>query len=168
MTRRDYMWKWLAYGVALLLVAVVNYQVLTALPLHAVPVLLPMAVVAVGVLEGAVSGAGFGVAAGLLLSAATHGSPLWVAVLPLLGLVCGLLTQYVLRRDFVGFLLAGLAAGAVYEAAQTAAHLLDGAAGLETLLRVAVPEYLWTAAFSIPVYGVCHFCCRHYGRIYHE
>lgn len=168
MTRRDFMWKWLSYGVALILVTIVNYNVLTLLPLHAVPLLLPAMAVAVGILEGAASGAGFGIAAGLMLSAATHGSLLWVAGLSLLGMVCGLLTQYVLRRDFVGFLLASLVAGLLREGVQLGVRLLGGAAGPEALLRVAVPEFLWTIVFAIPVYGICHFCCRRYGRIYHE
>lgn len=168
MTRRDFIWKWLAYGIALALVTIVNYHVLNLLPLCVIPLLLPTMVVAVGILEGAVSGAGFGAAAGLMLSAATHGPLLWVVGLPFLGLVCGLLAQYVLRRDFVGFLLACLAAGLFYEGGQIGVRLLAGMAGLETLLRVAVPEYLWTIVFSVPVYGICYSCCRHYGRIYHE
>lgn len=168
MTRQDFMWKWLAYGIALALVTIVNYHVLNVLPLGAVPLLLLTMAVAVGILEGAVSGAGFGVAAGLALSAATHGSLLWVVGLPFLGLVCGLLAQYVLRRDFVGFLPACLVAVLLYEGGQIGVRLLTGTAGLETLLRVAVPEYLWTIVFSVPVYGLCYFCCRRYGRIYHE
>lgn len=167
-TRQDFIWKWLAYGVALALVTIANYNVLNLLPLRAVPLLLPAMAVAVGILEGAVSGAGFGIAAGLALSAAAHGSLLWVAGLSLLGLVCGLLAQYVLRRDFVGFLLACLVGGLLYEGGQIGVRLLAGTAGLETLLRVAVPEYLWTIVFSIPVYGLCYFCCRRCGRIYHE
>ena len=52
LTRRDLMWKWLAYGLSLALVTVINYCVLNQLPLGAIPVLLPVTAVAVGVLEG--------------------------------------------------------------------------------------------------------------------
>ena len=60
LTRRDLMWKWLAYGLSLALVTVINYCVLNQLPLGAIPVLLPVTAVAVGVLEGPKSGAGYG------------------------------------------------------------------------------------------------------------
>jgi hypothetical protein len=133
-----------------------------------VPALLPAGAVAVGVLEGAAAGAGFGLAAGVMMAAATHGSFLWVIALASAGWVCGLLTQYVLRRDIVGYLLACLVSGLLREALEVSVRLLAGTAELPVLLQVAVPEFAWTLVFAIPVYGMCHFCCRHYGRIYHE
>ena len=136
LTRRDLMWKWLAYGLSLALVTVINYCVLNQLPLGAIPVLLPVTAVAVGVLEGPKSGAGYGMAAGIVMAAATHGSMAWV------------------------FLLC--------DAGQVLPRLVSGAAGLPVLLRVAGLEYLWTAAFAIPVYGLYHLCCQKCGRIYHE
>ena len=181
LTRRDLMWKWLAYGLSLALVTVINYCVLNQLPLGAIPVLLPVTAVAVGVLEGQdvnlsmsralegpKSGAGYGMAAGIVMAAATHGSMAWVFLLCVLGWICGLLALYVLRRDFVGYLLACLVAGLLYEAGQVLPRLVSGAAGLPVLLRVAGLEYLWTAAFAIPVYGLYHLCCQKCGRIYHE
>lgn len=168
LTRRDLIWKWTAYGLALALVTVVNYCVLNQLPLGAVPVLIPVTAVAVGVLEGAKSGAGFGLAAGIVMAAATHGSAAWIWGLCLAGWVCGLLAMYVLRRDFVGYLLACLAAAALYEGGQVLSRLLAGVRDLPALARVAGLEYLWTFVFAIPVYGLFHLCCRKYGRIYHE
>ena len=61
-----------------------------------------------------------------------------------------------------------MVAGLLYEAGQVLPRLLSGAAGLPVLLRVAGLEYLWTAAFAIPVYGLYHLCCQKCGRIYHE
>ena len=95
LTRRDLMWKWLAYGLSLALVTVINYCVLNQLPLGAIPVLLPVTAVAVGVLEGPKSGAGYGMAAGIVMAAATHGSMAWVFLLCVLGWICGLLALYV-------------------------------------------------------------------------
>lgn len=85
MTPRDIAWKWTAYGAALALITIFNYYVLTFLPLGAVPMLLPVTAVAVGVLEGARAGAGFGIAAGIVLAAATHGSLLWRRACPCWG-----------------------------------------------------------------------------------
>lgn len=168
MTRRDLILKWTAYGVALALMTVLNYCVLPFLPLRAVPLMIPAMSVAVGILEGAPAGAGFGMAAGVVMAAAVHGSPLWVCGLAAVGWLCGLLAQYVLRRDFVGYLLACLVGSLVYACCQAVFRALGGEAELPVLLQVAALEFLWTMVFSVPVYGACHFCCRHYGRIYHE
>ena len=168
MTRRDINLKWLVYGIALALVLILNYHVLAAFSFVAVPPLIPVMAVAVGILEGPRSGAGFGMAAGVVLSAATHGSLLWVCGLSLVGWVCGLLAQYVLRRDFVGFFLAVLAAEALRAAVLVLLGLAEGMGEAAVLLPVAAREYFWTLVFAAPVYFICHFCCRHYGRIYHE
>lgn len=168
MTRGDYIRKWTSYAVALVLVAALNFHVLTFLPLGAVPALLPEMAVAVGVLEGPVAGAGFGIAAGLMQAAATHGSAVWVFLLSLIGWACGLLALYVLRRDVVGFVPAAALTALILEGAQVLSRLMGHVAELPALLEVALPELLWTAAFSLPVYGVCRFCCKHYGRLYYE
>lgn len=168
MTRGDFGLKWTAYGVALILVWICNYHILARLPLGAVPQLIPMMAVAVAVLEGPRAGAGFGLAAGLAAAAAAHASPLWGAVLSLGGWVCGLLAQYVLRRDFVGFLPAALAAEALCCGGMVLFRWVRDTADLTVLLRLALPEYLWTVVFAVPVYGLCRFCCRHFGRIYYE
>lgn len=168
MTRSDFILKWTAYGIALVLVLVLNYYVLALLPLGAVPQLVPMMVVAVSILEGPRAGAGFGLAAGLVVSAATHASVVWAVILSLCGWGCGLLALYVLRRDFVGFFPTVLAVEAVLCGGAVLLHWLRETAGLAVLLRVALPEYLWTVVFAVPVYGICRFCCRHVGRIYYE
>ena len=166
MTRGDRIRKWVVYGILLVLLAALNYDVLAALSLPAIPLLLPAAAVAAGVLEGPVFGAGFSLAAGLLMYAA-GGSAALVAVVPAIGLVCGLLAQFVLRRDFWGFVPAVLCTMLLWELYEVLSRWLGGApAGV--LLRVAGAEYLWTAAFAAPVYFLCRFCCIHYGRIYYE
>lgn len=167
MTRRDTMIKWAAYGVMLALLAAVNYYVLGPLPI-ALPLLLPMAAVAVGVLEGAGFGAGFGIAAGLVMSALSHAGPGCIPALSLAGWLSGLAAQYMLRRDVLGHLICCVAAGLCWELFQVASRLLAHTAPLLILLRVALPELLWTLALAIPVYWAGRFCCIHYGRIYHE
>lgn len=150
LTRRDLMWKWLAYGLSLALVTVINYCVLNQLPLGAIPVLLPVTAVAVGVLEGPKSGAGYGMAAGIVMAAATHGSMAWVFLLCVLGWICGLLALYVLRRDFVGYLPGLLGGGAAVRSGTGTSPIGVRRRRTAVLLRVAGLEYLWTAAFAIP------------------
>ena len=167
MTRGDRIRKWVVYGILLVLLAALNYDVLAALSLPAIPLLLPAAAVAAGVLEGPVFGAGFSLAAGLLMYAA-GGSAALVAVVPAIGLVCGLLAQFVLRRDFWGFVPAVLCTMLLWELYEVLSRLATGGAAAGVLLRVTGAEYLWTAAFAAPVYFLCRFCCIHYGRIYYE
>lgn len=167
MTRRDIIIKWTAYGLALILLAVVNYYVLGPLPI-ALPLLLPMAAVAAGTLEGAGFGAGFGIAAGALMSALGHAGPGCIPALSAFGWIAGLTTQYVLRRDAWGHLLCSAAAALAWELWTVGVHLFSRTAPLPVLLRVALPELGWTLALSLPAYWICRFCCIHYGRIYHE
>lgn len=167
MTRHDMILKWVAYGLALLAITILNYYVLGPLPI-ALPLLLPMAAVAVGTLEGSRFGAGFGLAAGLVMSAVEHSSLFLIPLLSAIGFLCGLLTQYVLRRDLVGHLPCAVIVMLLWEVCQGGYHLLHHTAPLAQLIRVALPEMLWTLLFSLPVYWIARFCCLHYGRIYHE
>lgn len=167
MTRRDLTLKWIAYLTALAVITVFNFNILSWLPLP-LPLLLPMAAVAAGTLEGPRFGAGFGMAAGLLLSAVGHRSLLCPVLLALFGWLSGLMAVHVLRRDLVGHLLCAAGVMLLWEAWQVGSRLAVRAAELSTLVRVALPELLWTLLLSLPVYWICRFCCVHYGRIYHE
>ena len=167
MTRRDITIKWIAYLVGLVVVSAFNYNVLSRLPI-ALPLLLPMAAVATGVLEGPKFGLLFGMAAGILTSCTGYKGLYCIPLLALLGWVCGLVAQYVLRRGLVGHLICAAVAALLWEVWQVLFRLLTHIAALPVLIRVALPELLWTLAFSFPVYWVFRFCCIHFGRIYHE
>ena len=61
MTRRDFIRKWTVYALGLLPIWLLDAYILPRMPLWGtVPMLLPLAVAAVAVLEGAYSGTGFG------------------------------------------------------------------------------------------------------------
>ncbi len=167
MTRHDIVMKWAAYLAAMALVAVVNYYVLGPLPI-AQPLLLPILAVAGGTLEGAPFGAVYGAACGMVMSGLGYLGPGCVLSLSAIGWVSGLTTQYLLRRDAWGHLICSAAAVLLWELWAVGARLLSRAAPLEVLLRVALPELLWTLALALPVYWAGRFCCVHYGRIYHE
>ena len=167
MTRSDITWKWIAYIVALVVITVFNYNVIGLLPIS-LPLLFPMAAVATGTLEGAKFGAGFGMVSGLFMAAIGHKSLLYIPILALLGWLCGLLAQYVLRRDLVGHIICAVGTMILWEACQVGFRWATHVAAPALLFKVALPELLWTLLFSLPVYWVCRFCCVHYGRIYHE
>ena len=123
---------------------------------------------AVGTLEGPRFGAGFGLAAGLVMATVGHAGLLCVPAVSAIAWGTGLLTQHVLRRDLVGHVLCALCALLLWECWQVGSRLAAGTADMGALLRVAGPELLWSLLFSFPAYWLGRFCCRYYGRIYHE
>ena len=146
MTRQDFLLKWLFYALALLPVWWLDQYVLNRfLVLGVSPRLLPVAAVTVAVLEGAVGGAGFGLAVGVLCDAVYYGA--WGGMtigLCLIGWAAGAAAQYVLRRNFGGCLLCSAAGLALLALCQVVSGLFTGLADLYALLRVAVPELLWS------------------------
>lgn len=167
MTRRDFILKLLAYGIVLMLLALVNYYVLPLTPLP-VPLLLPVCAVAAGCLEGGQFGAGLGAAAGVVMATLGHGGWGCLALLALVGWLCGLLGQYVLRQDLWGHMICCVMWVGVWELAQTLWVFAHTSAPLAVLLPLAGGEALTTLVWAFPVYGLNRFCCLHYGRIYHE
>lgn len=166
MTRRDFIWKWSAYGVALLVTTVVQAYVLSRLPVLGVTaVLLPQAVAAMAVLEGPTSGAGLGVAAGVVSMSLFHGGPMAIVAYALIGLLVGLVTQYVLRQDFWGCVICTGVALALRGACLVVPRYAAGVAPLPVLLRVAVPELVYSFLLTGLVYLLFRFVCHKFGRI---
>ena len=137
MTRQDFILKWLFYALALLPVWWMDTFVLGRFPVLGVaPMLLPVAAVAVAVLEGALAGAGFGLAVGVLCDAVYFGGH-------------GFLT---LGLCLIGW-GAGAAAGLVLiDTVRVFTGLFTGLAPLPALLRVALPEVLWSLCFACLLY----------------
>lgn len=167
MTRRDITLKWIAYLVGLAITALFNYTVFGWLPIS-LPLLLPMAAVAVGTLEGPKFGAGFGIVAGFLMSTAGHASLVCIILLSLIGWLSGLLTVHALRRDLVGHIICAIGTMLLWEGWQVGFRAVNHVADIRLLVHTALPELLWTLVLSLPVYWIFRFCCVHFGRVYHE
>ena len=137
MTRRDFIRKWLTYALALLPVWLLDCYILSRYRLWGTaPMLLPLAAAAVAVLEGAYAGTGFGLAVGLLWEAAYPGGfGGLVFGMALAGMAMGAVTQYALKQSFFGCL-------------RVARGLFTGSATLTALLQTAVPEFLWSLAWT--------------------
>ena len=156
MTRNDFLIKWGVYALAILPVWWCELFLLNRFPLFGViPMLLPLAAVAVAVLEGATAGAGYGLFVGILCDAVyynTHGA--MTVGLCLLGILAGVLAQYALRQNLLGCLVCSLAALSLIDLFRIVYHLANRTAGLPALLAVALPEILWSMVFVLPVYGL--------------
>ena len=156
MTRQDFLIKWGVYALALLPVWFCEAFLLNRFPLFGVaPMLLPLAAIAVAVLEGTVAGAGFGLGVGILCDAVYFNPDGAMTVgLCLLGVGAGALSQYVVRQNLVGCLLCSLLALVCIDGVRILANLLTGAAALPVLLSLAGREIAWSMVFVLPVYAL--------------
>lgn len=150
MTRRDFIHKWTVYALGLLPVWVLDAYILPRWPLFGViPMLLPLAAAAVAVLEGAYAGTGFGMAVGLLWELAYPGGfGGLVFFLALAGMAMGAVSQYALSQSLAGCFICSAGVLAMLGCLRIARALFINAAGLSDLLQVAVPEFLWSLAWT--------------------
>ena len=156
MTTQDFFIKWGVYGLALLPVWFCECFLFNRLPfLPLTPMLLPLAAVAVAVLEGAVAGAGFGLAVGILCDAVYFGTNGAMTVgICVVGIVAGVLAQYLLRQNLLGCLLCSLLALAAIDGVRILARLLLGKGELGAMLALAGREILISMIFVFPVYAL--------------
>ena len=150
MTRRDFIHKWFIYALGLVPIWLLDACILPRYPLWgSVPMLLPLAAAAVSVLEGAYSGAGFGLAVGLLWELAYPGGfGGQVFYLALAGMAMGAVSQYALSQSFLGCLICSVGVLGLLDCLRVARMLFINAADLSDLLQVAVPEFLWSLAWT--------------------
>lgn len=149
MTRRDLIHKWLVYALGLLPVWLLDAYILPRHPLMGVsPMLLPLAAVAVAVLEGAYAGTGFGLAVGLLWELAYPGGFGGLVIgMALVGMATGAVAQYALSQSLPGCLLCSAGVLAVLDGLRVLRGLITETASLSALLQVAVPECLLSLAW---------------------
>lgn len=145
---------------------VLDAFVLSRYPLLGItPTLLPLAVSAVAVLEGALPGSGFGLAVGLLWTLAYPGSSsLLVFGMALAGFLVGIVSQYALNQNFLGCLICSAAVLAVPGGRPACwPALFTQIAPIQSLLQVAVPEFLWSLCWMPLVYLIFRSIFRRVG-----
>lgn len=165
MTRQDQMFKWFIYSLYLLPVWVLDAFLLGRWPLLGVhPVLLPVAVAAVAVMEGGTAGAGFGLGTGLLwaMGYPSVGGGM-VLFLTLAGLFAGVAAQYVLTQGFSGCLVCAAGVLAALEGLRLGWGLFTQAAPMAILLEVAGKEFLWTLVWTPLIYLLFRLAFRKVG-----
>ena len=156
MTTSDFCIKWGAYALAVLPVWFLELFVLGRIPFPgAGPMLLPLAAIAVAVLEGSIAGAGFGLAVGVLCDAVYFGGAgAWTIGLALLGALAGAASRYGLRQNLAGCLLCSLGSLIVIDGLRMLRRLLAGTAAPGAMAAVALPEILWSMLFVFPIYAL--------------
>ena len=154
MNHRNILTKWLIYTLGLFPVWVLDAIILPRYPIGGVsPMLLPAAVAAVAVLEGAFAGTGFGLAVGLFWELAYPGGMGALVIgMALAGMLAGAVSQYALQQSLPGCLLCSAGALIFLDAFRIARALFVGQASLSVLLKVAVPEVLLSLVWTLPVW----------------
>ena len=165
MNNRDLMIKWLVYGLGVLPVWILDALVLPRFPVFGVsPMLLPTAVAAVAVLEGAFAGTGFGMAVGLFWELAYPGGFGGLVIgMALAGMLAGAVSQFALQRSLLSCMLCSGGILVLLDGLRVAAGLFIGVSPLAPLLRVAVPEVLLSLVWTFPVWFLFHALFRRVG-----
>lgn len=150
MTRQDQIYKWFIYALGLLPIWILDAFLLGRYPLFDTkPLLLPLAVVAVAVLEGASAGARFGLAVGLLWELGyAGGSGTMILFLVLVGAAAGSAAQYALTQGLLGCFLCSAAAMAMLEVLRVFLGIFTQKAALTVLIGVAAKELMWTLVWT--------------------
>ena len=147
MTRRDQIYKWCIYALGLFPIWVLDAFVLSRYPLL-----------------GITPSSGFGLAVGLLWTLAYPGSSsLLVFGMALAGFLVGIVSQYALNQNFLGCLICSAAVLAVQEVVRLLAGLFTQIAPIQSLLQVAVPEFLWSLCWMPLVYLIFRSIFRRVG-----
>ena len=160
----------IVYGLLLAAVLILQNMIVSQITLFGVHALIvPAAVVAVGLFEDGLWGGFVGLAAGYFSDMGyTDHVVLFTVLLPLLGFVIGAMGKYMLQKGIVSYLVMVLGALVVIAFCQMFRTLfLSGAdaAAFRALyfsgsfvwvvLRVGLIQTLWSLVWSIPIYFPC-------------
>ena len=161
----DTLKKWLLYTLGgLLPVWLLDAVLLPRLDLPLAPVLLPVCVVALSVLEGAFPGAQFGLGAGVVWALAYAGGvPGRIPLLTLIGMVCGVVSQYALRRSMWGCVLCTAGTVLLLEVLNVLGGLITDLAPMGALLLMGLGELLATMLCTPIVYFLFYHLYRKAG-----
>jgi rod shape-determining protein MreD len=144
----------LTHFLLLFLLYILQTSVFTHIRLFGVfPLILPLAVVGIGLLEDGLNGGIWGIVAGLLcdISLADSGV-LFTVSLAAIGFFTGFLSEFILARGFPTYSLLSLLVLAVLSFLQMFQYLIFDNVSFKILSRVALNQILYSALFIIPVY----------------
>jgi len=155
--------KVLLYAITLIIIYLLQTFVFAEIRLLCVkPLLIPLAVVGVAIFEGSMAGGVFGIFAGMLFDI-SYSQPLieYTILFTLLGIVIGLLSDYVLSRRFPSYLLCCVIVLIIIAAVQVLGMALFSDAEMSDLIDVAWKQTVYSIIFILPLY----FPVKAIGRI---
>ena len=144
------------YAAYMLLVLMVQNAILSRVVLFgAKAMILPAAVVAVGMFEGGVWGALFGLAAGLFADKALGYTVLFTALLPVFGFFSGLLSRYFVNKRFFAYIIVSLAAFILTALCQMFPLWAFMGQDVRALFYTAAMQVLLSLPLAVPLYFPC-------------
>ena len=141
------------YAVFLLLTLVLQNMVFPQIrPLGVAPMVLPAAVVAVGMFEGASWGAIFGLALGIFADMDyVENTVMFTLLLPALAFFAGFVSQFFINRRFFAYMGAAFAACLITAAVQMVGTAASDGWSASMLVTVAL-QTLWSLPPAVLVY----------------
>lgn len=128
---------------------------------NAAPLILPLAVVGVGLFEGPTWGGWFGLGAGILSDAAfSDATVMFTILLAAVGLLVGLASEYLLRRGLSSYLVVSVLTLLLIAFFQMFGLLVFRREDPATLLFVAGMQSVYSLLFALPLY----YLARRLGR----
>lgn len=117
------------------------------------PMIFPAAVVGIALYGGSVRGSVFGLFAGILCDISMNETiALFTVVLTIIGFTVGLLSESVITRTIVSYILLVIAALCITAFLQMFSLLFFVGAGRDAIARTAMLQVLVSAIFMVPVY----------------
>ena len=161
----DTLKKWLLYALGgLMPIWLLDTVLLPRLGFAVAPVLLPVCVVAMSVLEGAFSGAQFGLLTGLVWALTYAQAPVGrIPLLTLVGMLAGVVSQYALRRSLSGHMLCAAGVMVLMEVVNILGGLINALAAPGPLMLLAVKEFAATMVCAPLIYALFYKLYRKAG-----
>lgn len=147
----------IVYAVTLAIVFAVQDFIAARLPLWGVrPMLIPAAVVAIGLFEGGSWGGFLGLAAGFFYDMGyIEQTTLFTILLTAAGFFSGVLGKYLFHKGFYSFMTLVLAAMIVITLSQMLPFLFFTDTREAAIWRTGLIQVLWSLPWAIPVYFPC-------------
>lgn len=147
----------IVYALVLVVVFIVQDLLAARIPLWGVrPMLIPAAVVAIGLFEGGSWGGFIGLAAGYFFDFGyIEQTVLFTIFLTVIGFFSGALGKYLLYKGFVSYMALVLAAMILITAAQMFSFLFFTDTNAWAVWRTGIVQILWSLPWAVPIYFPC-------------
>ncbi len=116
------------------------------------PLIIPVAAIGVGFFGGGVKGGVFGLFCGILCDAAFDSVPLFVFLLPVLGMFSGLITEYYLIPGLPSYIICSLGGLLVISVFQMFSFVMFKNASLAVVAEAALYQSLYSLIFALLLY----------------
>lgn len=153
----------IVYALVLAVVFIFQDLLVARLPLFGVrAMMIPAAVVAIGLFEGGAWGGFIGLAAGYLMDRGyTEQTVLFLILFTAIGFFSGVLGKYLFHKGFVSYLVLTTAAMLLISAAQVFRFLFFTDTSAWAVWRTGLLQILWSIPWAIPIYFPCKAIAAH-------